>query len=182
MHKRGDVGEQHGVNAPLASQAFGVHDRMDHARRCVEHKAHVSACRVPCNDQVPRHRDRGGSDDAVSADGRKPAPVHEQNPGVRFGRDGLREHPGDEIGMAARLEDERAPDAIRAPAQPRALVAHRAPRRVRHTVNNQAQCLAADVRIHGLYPIDHAASTRFLPDMVRLLRAGRNASTGSAKR
>ena len=43
MHERGDVGEQHGVNAPLASLAFGVHDRMDDASRCVEYKTHVSA-------------------------------------------------------------------------------------------------------------------------------------------
>lgn len=62
---------------------------------------------------------------------------------------------GDHVGMAPRLEHERPPEGIRMAPQPIALLEHRPARRAGNAVDDEAQRVAARVRVDRPDRVNH---------------------------
>ena len=70
-------------------------------------------------------------------------------PACEPGRDRLGEHRAAHVGVAARLEHQRAAEVIGVPRHPVALLEHRPAARRRKAVDDEAQRLARRVRVDG---------------------------------
>jgi hypothetical protein len=98
---------------------------------------------------------------------------------VCFGGDRLGQDGCDHVGVSARFKDDRAPHAVRAFAQPRQLLAHRAPGRGWQTLDNQTERLATNMCIHGSDPLDHRRNRNTTePNSIRTMTMDGDTSTG----